>query len=99
MDSRKRWCEFLIHDTSPSPITLIEARRIFLLSWARWLAVTRPSPIGTAVPQPRSVALHFSARQNSRDTVMRLSARNQVAGMIVDVTKGATTSHVRVDIG
>jgi len=30
---------------------------------------------------------------------MRISARNQIKGKIVDVTKGATTSHVRVDIG
>jgi len=30
---------------------------------------------------------------------MRLSARNQIKGRIVDVRKGATTSHVRVDIG
>lgn len=30
---------------------------------------------------------------------MKLSARNQLKGTIVDVTKGATTSHVRIDIG
>ena len=30
---------------------------------------------------------------------MKLSARNQFKGRIVDVTKGATTSHVRIDIG
>ncbi|HLH94440.1 MAG TPA: molybdopterin-binding protein [Xanthobacteraceae bacterium] len=30
---------------------------------------------------------------------MKLSARNQLKGKIVEVTKGATTSHVRVDIG
>jgi molybdopterin-binding protein len=29
----------------------------------------------------------------------RLSARNQITGKIVEVRKGATTSHVRVDIG
>jgi len=32
-------------------------------------------------------------------TAMRISARNQIKGKIVDVTKGATTAHVRVDIG
>jgi molybdopterin-binding protein len=30
---------------------------------------------------------------------MKLSARNQIQGKIVKVTKGQTTSHVRVDIG
>ncbi|HEY1857281.1 TOBE domain-containing protein [Acidocella sp.] len=30
---------------------------------------------------------------------MKLSARNQLKGKIVDVQKGATTSHVRIDIG
>ena len=30
---------------------------------------------------------------------MKLSARNQLKGKIVEVTKGATTSHVRVDVG
>jgi molybdopterin-binding protein len=30
---------------------------------------------------------------------MRLSARNQIKGTVTKVTKGATTSHVLVDIG
>jgi molybdopterin-binding protein len=30
---------------------------------------------------------------------MKLSARNQLKGTIVEVTKGATTSHVRIDVG
>lgn len=30
---------------------------------------------------------------------MKLSARNQLKGKIVEVTKGATTAHVRIDIG
>jgi molybdopterin-binding protein len=30
---------------------------------------------------------------------MKISARNQIKGTLVSVTKGATTSHVRVDIG
>jgi molybdopterin-binding protein len=32
-------------------------------------------------------------------TSMRISARNQLRGTVVEVKKGATTSHVRVDIG
>lgn len=30
---------------------------------------------------------------------MKLSARNQIKGKIVEVIRGATTSHVRIDIG
>jgi len=30
---------------------------------------------------------------------MKISARNQLQGTIVEVTKGATTSHVRIEIG
>lgn len=30
---------------------------------------------------------------------MKLSARNVLKGTIVDVTKGQTTAHVRIDIG
>ena len=30
---------------------------------------------------------------------MKISGRNQLKGTIVDVAKGATTSHIRIDIG
>jgi len=30
---------------------------------------------------------------------MKLSARNQLKGKIVDVKKGTTTAHVRIDVG
>ena len=30
---------------------------------------------------------------------MKLSARNQIKGNVVEVRKGATTAHVRIDIG
>ncbi|GAA0529928.1 molybdopterin-binding protein [Rhizomicrobium palustre] len=30
---------------------------------------------------------------------MKLSARNQFKGKVIDVTKGQTTAHVRIDIG
>jgi molybdopterin-binding protein len=31
--------------------------------------------------------------------MIRISARNRLKGKIVEVTKGATTAHVRIDIG
>jgi molybdopterin-binding protein len=36
---------------------------------------------------------------NTEGFMMRISARNQIKGAVVEVKKGATTSHVRVDIG
>jgi molybdopterin-binding protein len=33
------------------------------------------------------------------ETIMRISARNQIKGIVLEVKKGATTSHIRVDIG
>jgi molybdopterin-binding protein len=30
---------------------------------------------------------------------MKLSARNKIKGKIIDVKKGATTTHVKIDIG
>jgi molybdopterin-binding protein len=30
---------------------------------------------------------------------MKLSARNQIKGKVVEVRRGATTAHVRIDIG
>jgi molybdopterin-binding protein len=33
------------------------------------------------------------------EPVMRLSARNQIKGTVSEVKKGATTAHVKVDIG
>jgi molybdopterin-binding protein len=38
-------------------------------------------------------------RPDSVETIMRISARNQIKGTVLEVKKGATTSHVRVDIG
>jgi molybdopterin-binding protein len=31
--------------------------------------------------------------------MMRISARNRLKGTIVEVTKGSTTAHVRIDVG
>jgi molybdopterin-binding protein len=52
------------------------------------------SPRQTRIrPRGRDALRHIFWR-----TVMKLSARNQLKGKIVDVKKGATTSHVRLEI-
>jgi len=47
----------------------------------------------------QSIASTCHTGCHAERTAMRISARNQIKGKIVGVTKGATTSHVRVDIG
>jgi molybdopterin-binding protein len=37
--------------------------------------------------------------ENLEGFSMRLSARNQIKGTVLEVKKGATTSHIRVDVG
>jgi molybdopterin-binding protein len=34
-----------------------------------------------------------------RDTAMKISARNRLKGQVTEVTKGATTAHVKIDVG
>ena len=34
-----------------------------------------------------------------RDPIMKLSARNQLKGNVTEIVKGATTAHVRLDVG
>jgi molybdopterin-binding protein len=40
-----------------------------------------------------------SAQPAAEEKTMKLSARNQLKGKVIEVTKGATTSHVRIEIG
>jgi molybdopterin-binding protein len=37
--------------------------------------------------------------RNPKELAMKLSARNQLKGKILEVRKGQTTAHVRIDIG
>ncbi|MFX4798016.1 molybdopterin-binding protein, partial [Acinetobacter baumannii] len=39
------------------------------------------------------------ARPAPRRTAMKISARNIIKGKVVEITKGATTAHVKIDIG
>jgi len=51
---------------------------------------------------PRKRSERFSAALAHRPTLeifMKLSARNAIAGTVLDVTKGQTTAHVQLDIG
>jgi molybdopterin-binding protein len=53
---------------------------------------------GTGVAARRHRASR-STRYAFVEAAMKLSARNQLKGRIVAVTKGQTTAHVRIDIG
>jgi molybdopterin-binding protein len=37
--------------------------------------------------------------ESGREIAMKICARNTLKGKIVEITKSATTSHVRIDIG
>ena len=41
----------------------------------------------------------FVQPARNQQTVMRISARNRLKGKVVEVTKGATTAHVKIDVG
>jgi molybdopterin-binding protein len=43
--------------------------------------------------------MDFRAASHNEESDMRLSARNKIKGKITDVKKGATTTHVKIDIG
>jgi molybdopterin-binding protein len=45
------------------------------------------------IPRPQRHSKHQGG------SPMKISARNKLHGTIVDVTKGATTAHVRIDLG
>jgi molybdopterin-binding protein len=49
------------------------------------------------------LVIHFrrnvDLQSSERGDPMKISARNQIQGTITDITKGATTSHVRLDVG
>jgi molybdopterin-binding protein len=63
-------------------------------------AVFRNTLAQPIVPQVKSTRWRsrlLRGKTMSKDT-MKISARNQLKGKIVDVKKGATTAHVRVEI-
>ncbi len=46
-----------------------------------------------------AVAMNWLERRKIRGCPMKISARNQLKGKIIEVKKGATTAHVRIDVG
>jgi molybdopterin-binding protein len=50
---------------------------------------SKEAPLGPTGP------LH----QISGEAPMRISARNRLKGKVTEVTKGATTAHVKIDVG
>jgi molybdopterin-binding protein len=40
----------------------------------------------------------YTRRRQSKGEFMRISARNRLKGKIVEVKKGQTTAHVRIDV-
>jgi molybdopterin-binding protein len=52
----------------------------------------------TALPDALVICADLTVMAQ-KEIPMRISARNQLKGAIVDVVKGATTSHIRIDIG
>jgi molybdopterin-binding protein len=64
----------------------------------------RDRSFGSGLLIPSQSRLVDAGRCHARDKnyegfMMRISARNQIKGTVLEVKKGATTSHVRVDIG
>ena len=64
-------------------------------------------PITSGAPQRTGPRLRVEAASapcaaplaGTRDLLMKLSARNMLKGKVVEVKKGQTTAHVRLDIG
>src|SRR6516164_8399749 len=60
--------------------------------WSRWSALHGRDRLGGTRP---GAVIGFK----EGGVAMKLSARNQIKGKILEVRKGATTAHVRIDIG
>jgi len=51
------------------------------------------------VAEPEAPSQAETARAGPMEKPMKISARNQLKGKIVEITKGKTTAHVRMDVG
>lgn len=48
---------------------------------------------------PAAIGSQSAQRRSHEVSHVKISARNQIPGKLVEVTKGQTTAHVRIDIG
>jgi molybdopterin-binding protein len=62
-------------------------------------ARSNKAPVPASLHPTTALLRGIAARGQPVSIAMRLSARNQIKGTVVEVKKGATTSHIRVDIG
>jgi molybdopterin-binding protein len=71
-----------------------------MLARGRAACATAP-PARRAALCPDAAAGYIlpDSKESGRSGMNKLSARNQIKGKVVEVSKGATTSHVRIDIG
>jgi molybdopterin-binding protein len=69
------------------------ARAAVPISTPRWRAVSASHRRSVSNPVARLSC------GPPRSKVMKISARNQIKGKILDVKKGATTAHIRLEIG
>ena len=54
----------------------------------------RDETIGVIMPATRG----YAALDEREESAMKISARNVLKGTVIDVKKGATTAHVRIDV-
>jgi molybdopterin-binding protein len=64
------------------------------------VVLERPTDVGRLDLRDCARAIDGAVvHRRSRSIGMKLSARNQIKGRVVGVQRGATTGHVRIDIG
>src|SRR5262249_43426504 len=56
-------------------------------------------PVAGRPAHPCQPRLRCSNSPTTLRTLMKISARNKLKGRVVEVKKGATTAHVKIDIG
>jgi molybdopterin-binding protein len=63
-----------------------------------WPAVSNIPLLGQLADTTSRVLIVLHRRTSAREVSMKISARNRLKGKIIEVTKGATTAHIRIEI-